>query len=35
MLKNRNNEFNLDRFLELDTQRREMLLEVEALKEKR
>lgn len=35
MLKNRNNEFPLDRFLELDVQRREILLEVEALKEKR
>lgn len=35
MLKNRNNEFPLDRFLDLDRQRREALLEVEALKEKR
>lgn len=35
MLKNRNNEFPIDKFLELDAKRREALLEVETLKEKR
>ena len=35
MLKNRNNAFPIDRFLELDNMRREALLEVETLKEKR
>lgn len=35
MLKNRNNEFPLDKFMSLDGQRREVLLEVEKLKEKR
>jgi len=35
MLKQRNNAFPLDRFMELDRMRRNILLEVEALKEKR
>lgn len=35
MLSNRNYSFPLDRFIELDTMRRETLLEVETLKEKR
>ncbi len=35
MLANRNYSFPLDRFIELDSMRRETLLEVEALKEKR
>lgn len=35
MLDNRHNNFPLDDFLELDVQRRELLAEVEALKEKR
>jgi seryl-tRNA synthetase len=35
MLKNRNNKFPLDKFVEIDSKRRETLLEVEKLKEKR
>lgn len=35
MLANRNNSFPLDRFMQLDTMRRETLLEVESLKEQR
>lgn len=35
MLRNRNNSFDLDAFLELDVQRRQALVEVEELKERR
>ena len=35
MLKNRNNDLNLDEFFQLDDQRREILGEVELLKQRR